>query len=387
MGTLERLLYDTSVCWAPDEFHPTAHVASTVAPVVFSETIGFGKTLNADLPITSDFVGDVWAVFELPALPSGVCWTMSVAYALIETVQLLAGNIILQSTNGLAMEIEEYLSTPADQKRGTDEMVGRYDSPIFLASNAMQTKKVKVKLPFFFSRSRLRHSLPIFLLDRQRITIRMKLAKYSSLILYDGPNQPEEIPLIDASLLVEQHYVSDPLKLLVRSRPYVRFVEQIQTHVYQRVPVNTTTTRVELDLMNSVKQIIWVVRESASEQNNDWFNFSSRESDLGEELMTSASLVFNGIERIPTMDESYFRLQTTQRHRTVCGDRNIYVISFAEFPEFAGNTGSANLSKIENAFLSLTFKRRTPACNVYVFATSINVFAVENGVSRFRFLA
>jgi hypothetical protein len=387
VGTLENLLYEPGAVWE-DDFRPTAHVASTVVPVVFSETIGFGKTMNADLPITADYIGDVWLVFELPPLPTGVCWTMSVGYALIESVQLLAGNIIMQSSNGLAMEIEEYLTTPTEHRQGVNEMVGRYDSPAFLANNAGAAKKIKVKLPFHFCKGSLRRSLPIFLLDRQRMSIRVKLAKFASVVLHESINPPEEIPLVDVSLLVEHHFVTDFMKASVRSQPYVRFVDQVQSHVYQRIPANSSTARVELDVMNSVKQLVWVVRESASEENNDWFNFSARDAYMdGMELMVAASLVFNGAERVPTLDESYFRLQTTERHRTVCGDRNIYVISFADRPEDPTNTGSVNLDKIENAFLHLTLRKGNPACSVYVFATSINIFHIENGVGRFRFLS
>jgi hypothetical protein len=387
-GVLEHMLYTEPLDGFPDPFERTAHVASTVSTVIFKEQVGFGKTLNADVPLAPDLVGDIWLVMELPPLPADSWWTMSVGYALVESVQLLAGGVVMQSSNGLAMEVDGYLSTPAEKLSGLNEMVGRYDSPRFLPAAASQPKKVRVKLPFFFCRSRVWSALPVFLLDRQRISVRVKIAKFAKAVLFDTTDPPAEVPLTDAYLLVENHFVSNAFKAHVRSRPYVRYVEQVQTHVSQSVQANDPIVRIDLDLMNCVKQLVWVVRETASEDNNDWFNFALRTADAsGTELMTTASLLFNGSERVPAMDEGFFRLNATQRHRTVCGDRNIYVVSFAEWPESAKNTGAVNMTKIENPVLVVTLARNNPACSVHVFATSLNVFTIENGVGRFRFLA
>jgi hypothetical protein len=360
-------------------------------PIIFNEPLDFGKTLTATAPLCGDMLSEVSVYFRLPVLraPAGstyACWTMSVGFALIEWVECSIGTRVFDRKTGLFMEIMDSLATPKSKAAGHDMMVGRFDSPAYLPPNAQNPTELYVKLPFWFCRD-LASALPLFLMDKQRVSFRMKIRCFDELVLYDGPEPPDRPRLTDAFLLANYALVSQREKQCMRSQPYERVFEQWQAHVSQSIPAGVASAKIPLEFLNCVKEIVWVFVERASEENNDWFNYSLREAPFpGAELMRCASVLFDGKERFTKLPESHYRAQIPEGHHTVNGDRNIYVLSFAAKPELEQPTGTANLSRFDEIDLFAEMVRDCPACTAYALAVSYNTLVIEDGVARTRFL-
>ena len=96
--------------------------------------------------------------------------------------------------------------------------------------------------------------------------------------------------------------------------------------------------------------------ETESEDNNDYFNYGRRDiQQLGGEMVTRIGLALDGKTRLEKLPESFYRLITPQRNHTTAGNRNIYVISFAENPEINQPTGTINFSGYDSVELLLDF--------------------------------
>ena len=72
--------------------------------------------------------------------------------------------------------------------------------------------------------------------------------------------------------------------------------------------------------------------------------------------MVDAKLQLNGHDRFSTREARYFNLVQPYQHHTNIPNEGIYVYSFALKPEEHQPSGTANLSRIDNATFQMTFE-------------------------------
>jgi hypothetical protein len=108
--------------------------------------------------------------------------------------------------------------------------------------------------------------------------------------------------------------------------------------------------------------------------------------------IASALIQLNGQDRFDTMDGNYFNYVQPYQHHTRTPADGINVYSFALHPEQHQPSGSANLSRIDNTQLNLTFADSTyysglaqlgfwnSATLLYVYAFSYNVLRIMSGM-------
>lgn len=362
--------------------------AVTTQSVIFHEPFDFGRTVTATFPNSADLLTDLYLYVNLPTLvvaPGSTYtnWTQSAGFALIESVELLFGNVRVDIRTSETMEIDSYQRTGSSHALAIDKMVGRMSQVSSLTGDT-GLSDLYVRIPFHFTEG-IDSSIPLFMLDKQRVSIKMKTRPFSALVTYDGPTAPEPIKAVNAFLLADFSLMHHDEKRLWLSRPYKHNFVQWQTQVVTYLPANCPFAKVPLPYANCVKEITWVLREQASEDNNDWFNYASRSGDPGDELMRSASITFDGRDRFAKMPESYYRLVTPCTFRTTAGDRNIYMVSFADKPELSQNTGTANMSRFDDVQLHMDIVANNPPITLIAVAKSYNTLVIENGVASVRF--
>lgn len=387
-GAQDHILYDNpeSSLFATCNKRITPYAVSNQS-IIFTEPFDFGRTVTASFPSTADLLNKLYFYVKLPKLPLApgstyTSWTQTVGFAMVEWVELLFGNVRIAMCTSESMEIESYQSTGADHVLAMNKMIGRMTQISSLGQT--QLEDVYIPIPFHFTKG-LETSLPLFMLDKQRVSIRMKVRPFHELVTYDGPVMPPLMKPINGYLLADFVLMSPDEKRLWLSKPYALEFEQWQTHVVVDLPENGQYARIPLTFSNCVKEISWVLREHASQENNDWFNYACRDGQPGAELMRSASIVFDGKERFPKMPESYYRLINPRSFRTTAGDRNIYMVSFADRPELTQNTGTANLSRFDDVQLHMELIPRNPPLTVIALAKSYNTLIIENGIASLRF--
>jgi hypothetical protein len=130
------------------------------------------------------------------------------------------------------------------------------------------------------------------------------------------------------------------------------------------------------------KEIIWVAqRQRFTKTPLEPFNYSSNYEET-ERLITEASMLFNGNERISQRKATYFSKLLGHYYHTKSHD-DIYVFPFDMFPELYQPSGSCNLSKINILSLFLKFiKTVTSSDPVYikVYALCYNVLRISMGL-------
>lgn len=350
--------------------------------VPFNEKVDFGKTITATVPLMGNLLHSMHLYFRLPQLsptPPGstyLGWVNSVGYAMIDSVQLRIGETVIDEHNGLFLEVLDYLTTPSNKASARAKNVGRYDTSNVLTMNALAEQDIYVPMQWWFTKKTM-SSLPLISLTGQTVKIYVKLRAFADVVTYDGDTVPVAIPIQDSGLILDYYMLSEPERGIFKVEAQDYLIEQWQYLTFEIIH-GLTTNRFHLEFTRCVKEIVFVLIETESEDNNDYFNFGNRDPALqGGELITNVSLAFDGKTRQEKLPESYFRTIMPAKYHTFAGERNIYVISFAENPELNQPTGTANFSRYDNVELILDFIDNVPQCRLHVLGITYNRIEID----------
>ncbi len=375
-------------------YSKVSNTARHTIMVPFNERVDFGRTITTTLPYMGDFVNGIHFYVKLPQLsiPEGskyIGWTQSLAFAMIESVEIRFGETVIVRQPGNFLEVMDYLETSANKTVAQWKSVGRYDTVNVLANNALGYQDIYLPFNFWFNK-KLSSSLPMFALSGQPVKFVIKLKPFLDVVTYDGLNEPIGVPIADAALIVDYHLVSkeekddyyqiDPYgNKYLTPLPYL--IEQWQYMSFE-INAGMTSNKFSLEFNNHIKELVFYIIETESEEQNDYFLFGRRMSALqGGEFLTKISLLFDGKERFEKLPESYYRLVTPQKYHSYAGNRNIYVMSMAEYPELNNPSGSVDFSAYSPVELSLDFVDNLPSCKLHVLGISYNrLIFMEDGV-------
>jgi hypothetical protein len=165
-------------------------------------------------------------------------------------------------------------------------------------------------------------------------------------------------------------------------KPLEYLVEQVTRIEYNHL--NTSTT-IDFVLQNPVKEIIWYCRRNNLNVYNDWFNFQ----DLyGLNIMKSAKILFNGIDRFNSKPLEFFNWLQPYQHHTANRIEGLMSFSFAIAPEDYNPSGSVNASRINN--IQFHIETKVPvfdsyAFDVVFFAINYNFLTIASGLGGCRF--
>ena len=367
-------------------------IARNPTTVLFNEPAFFGKTLTVSLPRVGDMINDTTLYIKLPQLnvatgSTYTGWCQSVGFAIIEYVEILIGEVVIDRHTDLSMEVLDYLTCPSDKKKERNRDVGRYDTELVLPLGAITDREFYIPFQFWFNK-KVSASLPLILLDKQDVKFRLKFRDFQELVLYDGSTPPALQEMLDSHLIVDYLILNDKDKALLTSKSEMTYlIDQVQCNVFKEINASRLNAKVLLDYRQPVKEIVFVVREQDSLVNNDYYLFGQRNAATqGEALIKTAQVLFDGKPRIKQQNEKYFRTVTPQKFHTFSGDRNIYVVSFAEAPELNQPSGTVNFSRFDAIYLDLVMIDSLPACEIFPFAISYNVLTIKKGSASLEFI-
>jgi len=357
----------------------------------FNEKVDFGRTLTITIPSLGDLVNSIYLYFQLPplTLPPGstfVGYTQSIAYAMIESVEIRIGEQTIDRQTGLFMEVMDYLTTNANKAESHYKQIGRYDTVNVLPINALSPQSIYIPLKFWFN-NKLSQGLPMLTLAGQIVKLIVKLKPFSSIVTFDGQIPPIPIPIAQSGVIIDYHILSESERIDYKEETQEYLIEQWQEIVYE-IPQGMSTSRFRLEFTKCIKEIVWAICETESVSNNDFFNFGRRENAYqGGEFLEFISLSFDGKERFEKLPESYFRIVLPQRHHSYAGNRNIYTLPFAEYPEANQPSGTANFSRYDSVELGLDFIDSVPGCRLYVLGINYNRLTISpDGTVQLEFL-
>jgi hypothetical protein len=177
--------------------------------------------------------------------------------------------------------------------------------------------------------------------------------------------------LSEASLFVDYIYLDTDERRRFAQVSHEYLIEQLQF-----TGEETAASKIKLNFNHPVKELVWVSKKTSGVSFGTYQAFG-----------TSATLQLNGHERFSSRDAAYFSVvQPYQHHERVpvtknaSGDfvnKNINVYSFALKPEEHQPSGTCNMSRIDNATLSIA---NHEAGNISVYAVNYNVLRIMSGM-------
>ena len=411
-------------------------------PVNFNRTdanLTSTTTLIAKIDRNADLVGQVYFSFVLPDIISDNLWRFrwveNFAEVLINEVYITIGGNKIDTQNGEFIHIMNMLTYGTDKREVYNKMIGnvdeftnpenyfytrRYKNAVPMqhrvgneypaSSNphypSIRSRRFYLPLTFWFNRD-LANALPIISLQYSDVQIVVTLnpiihifklfyTQYGIPNFYspDVTNPSHELSNfvtngnqtfmnttsildIKANLEVNYIFLDNKERNFFAFKPVEYLINQVRVIPFTHL---SNLNTLELVLSNPVKEIIWVCKRNDMVQWNTWFDYT----DKSRNIMTSATILFNGMERLKEKSWEYFSyLQPFQHHTGGSAKEGIYLYSFSINPEEFQPSGSCNMSKINK--IQINMNCNMPTNQYYDFwatfyVTNYNILKISNGM-------
>jgi hypothetical protein len=400
----------------------------------FNGTVGFDKTVTAQISRNGDLIHKMYLEVELDALHTGALsnydllaenynrYVNYVGLRLIDSVTLEIGGQQIDKQYSDWMYIWNELSLPDGKRMGWDEMVGADSDMTSFGSSSSKSSTLYIPFEFWFCRN-VGLALPLIALQYHEVKLNIKFATLAQ-CTYKGTAYTRDTgtldaaaaatatdpaimdPFFKASLWVDYIFLDTDERRRFAQMSHEYLIEQVQFTGSEQIPSATSAEKLKLNFNHPVKEIIWYVQEE-KEMFNDfqWYNYTNSDncnyvesnrsvmganSNLfltntvygitpqGTNMVDTAILQLNGNDRFSIRDGDYFSLvQPYQHHTNVPTNAGINMYSFGLKPEEHQPSGTLNMSRIDTATLAIKSKK-AGKCNV--FATNYNVLRILSGM-------
>ena len=320
----------------------------------FNGTADFGRKVTVNVSRNGDLIHKCWLRATLPAAGAGVNYISEVGHYLIKSVEVEIGGQKIDKHYGHWLSIWSDLSTPAGKK-------SLYDSNMIGPAGDNAAATVNVPLQFWFCRH-AGLALPLIALQYHEVKFNVEFETQANLTDDASSNGAS---MSDVSMYVDYIYLDTEERRRFAQISHEYLIEQLQFTGDETV---STNSRIKLNFNHPVKELIWVLFDA--------------DADKTFTAIDSAKLQLNGHDRFSERSADYFRFVQPYQHHSNIPSKNINVYSFALKPEEQQPSGSANMSRIDNATLQLTLTSAANAENpiVKVFATNYNVLRIMSGM-------
>lgn len=358
--------------------------------ITAQDVVDFGKQCTFQVKKLGQFLKKCYFSFTLPPLihTSGTyaAWTNGIGYAIIDYIDFRINNLKIDRMYGLYMMIWYELTSNPGYRDATDALTGTFQNVNSLVYNAIASTNYSVDLTFWFSQN-IGCALPLLSLTQSNfVEFIFKLKSFDECILYDGNTPPAKVSVTNAYLATDQIFVDETFIKKFKGEKHTYIIKQHQHH-FDDIFGSSKITK--LDFNHTCNQLVFVLREKASENNNDWFNFSLRNSSVSHQpvnpLLKSARLLLDGKPRNEYLTSTELSILNTSTYYKKAVDNYIYTMPFCNDPITWVPNGTINFSNIGIAELQLALIDGVPSCTAYVFCTNFNFLTIDKTFVKIEF--
>jgi hypothetical protein len=352
----------------------------------FSGTADFGKKVTVTVARNADLMSKVYLRATLPAVTAstnGFAWTEEVGHFLIKSVEVEIGGQRIDKHYGTWLSIWSSLTTTKEHEDGYNKMIGNVSDLTTTLSSGSSTEEYLLHIPlrFWFCRH-IGLALPLIALQYHEVKFSIEFESAANLYSTSAADPTATPSLGDASLFVDYIYLDTDERRRFAQSPHEYLIEQLQFTGDESL--SGSSNRLKLNFNHPVKELIWVVQDD----NRLNSNFTDADSADGENPTSTAKLQLNGHDRFSERNGDYFNLVQPYQHHTKIPSTGINVYSFALNPEEHQPSGSANMSRIDNATLQLGLTSNSssgtnPIAKVY--AVNYNVLRIVSGMGGLNY--
>lgn len=347
----------------------------------FTGNADFGRKVQSTISRNGDLIWKVYLQVDLPEVTKTAGtfgWARWIGHVLIKQVELEIGGQRIDRQYGDWMTIWSELTLPAEKQTGFFNMIGNV-SDLYTQAVTVNAQRLYIPLQLYFCRN-VGLALPLIALQYHEVKITLEFRAVTECYITDDGTAPDATPsLTSATLYVDYIYLDTDERRRFAQLSHEYLIEQLQFTGDESV--SNTSVRIRLNFNHPCKEFIWVSQlDSVVAANvNEWANYTNAAGFAGNNLLVDAKLLLNGHDRFSTRQAAYFNLVQPWQHHTRIPSTGIYVYSFALNPEDHQPSGSANLSRIDNATFQMTLSTSN-AQKIRVYAVNYNVLRIMSGM-------
>lgn len=341
-------LPDTSPPWLQYSAFATAETE-----IPFPTGIDFGGTAIVTLPSSlADVIGPVFLRVRLPVLAGGARWRDRIGLAMIRRLQVMAGDILTDDTDGLQQRAFTAMYASLGQRRAVDALVGRGGLP--------GDKEYTLFVPLDLSFTRPSGpGIPLIAMTQSKLQLTLQLDTLSNLVDGVAP----QASLGEAALVVAATLLTSEERSSIMSRPYDLLVDRRLRQGFSTAVVTSNhdvlvrpSLTVDLGFMQgSVRQIVLL--------------FTGADGQPTRELV-DCTLFVNNVQQGTT------RKGEALLCPSCLTDLPVYSIDFALDPSSQQPCGVLDMNQTKSCLLRLSVQGQAP--------TDLTVYSVSHSVLRFE---
>lgn len=372
----------------------------------FNGTGNFGTRSTVAVSRNGDLIMKAYLRVVLPAVAATGThkWVRHVGQQLINNVEVEIGGQRIDKHYGDWLHIWNELTQDSEKELGYNEMIGDVyrlrGLPIdatLLTGGTPQTE-LHIPMQFWFNRNP-GLALPLIALQYHEVKFNFEFRPHSELIDPNGTHtySTAEQTLVSNSLYIDYVYLDTDERRRFAQVSHEYLVEQLQFTGEKIVRNQNEVT--EINFNHPLKELVWVFNPADNEAVNERTDYvyesgAANNYDIADDgisgnplnVLSECKIQLNGHDRFSTRSARYFNLvQPYQHHTGVPTGKGIYVYSFAVNPESHQPSGSANMSRIDNATfrftLDSTFAADATTAKLRLYAVNYNVLRIMSGMA------
>lgn len=203
------------------------------------------------------------------------------------------------------------------------------------------------------------------------------------------------LSLTECYLLVDYIYLDTDERLNFAQSKHEYLIEQV--NFMGKKTIESTNRTVAVNLLQPTKLMVWLVQQNYFIESgiNDTFNYTDsyiydvNGTQVGKSLVTTESILLNGVQRISPMSNSYFNYVQSYQYFTNPAPAGINLFSFCLFPTKSYPSGTCNMSQIDSINIQMNLSNIITISNQATFrgySVDYNVFRVLDGLAGVVFI-
>ena len=341
----------------------------------FNGSPDFGKKVTVTVSRNGDLITNVYLQATLPAVTAGASaftWSNEIGNALIKSVEVEIGGQRIDKQYSDWLSIWQQLTQEAGAADGYAKMIGNV-APVTTEIAATATGSaytVYVPLQFWFNRNP-GLALPLIALQYHEVKFNIEFAAAADCAT--NASVASGVTLGDTSLYVDYVYLDTDERRRFAQTSHEYLIEQLQFTGDESL--SGTNNKVKLNFNHPVKFLVWVVSAAGAAN----FVYNDAQTPAVNNVATS-KLQLNGHDRFSERSGDYFNWVQPYQCFGSSPASGINVYSFALKPAEHQPSGTANMSRIDNATLNITLRTGLTSATAKVYAVNYNVLRIMSGM-------
>ena len=341
----------------------------------FNGSPDFGKKVTVTVSRNGDLITNVYLQATLPAVTAGsssFTWSAEAGHALIKSVEVEIGGQRIDKQYSDWLSIWQQLTQEASAADVYNKMIGNVSTvtTTIAATATGSAYTVYVPLQFWFNRNP-GLALPLIALQYHEVKFNIEFAAAADCA--DVGSGASGVTLGDTSLYVDYVYLDTDERRRFAQTSHEYLIEQLQFTGDESL--SGTNNKVKLNFNHPVKFLVWVVKASGAAN----FVYNDGASPAINNVATS-KLQLNGHDRFSERSGDYFNWVQPYQCFGASPAAGINVYSFALKPAEHQPSGTANMSRIDNATLNITLRTGLTSGTAKVYAVNYNVLRIMSGM-------